>query len=72
MRLYAHFRRKTTDYIFYIDNAKTYTRKKVYELFENQEFEVLYAVPYMPELNAIEFFINDINQVYKERIFNSR
>ena len=40
-----------------MDNAKTHTSKKVLEFLESQEFEVLYAVPYMPELNAIEFFL---------------
>ena len=28
--------------------------------------------PYMPELNAIEFFLNDIKYAYHERILRSR
>ena len=39
-----------------MDNAKTHTCKKVLEFLENQEFEVIYGVPYTPEFNAIELF----------------
>jgi len=60
------------NYIFYMDNAKTHTCKKVLEFLENQEQEVIYAVPYTPELNAIELFFNEIKHAYHTNVFENR
>lgn len=69
-KLQNPFQKKT--FVFYMDNAKTHTCKKVLEFLENQEFEVIYGVPYTPELNAIELFFHDIKKQYHQRIFKTR
>ena len=59
-------------YVLYMDNARTHTSKKVLEFLENQKVEVIYGVPYTPELNAIELFFQDIKKAYHMNIFVNR
>jgi len=69
-KLLNPFRKETN--VLYMDNAKTHSNKTVLEYLKDQEIETIFAVPYTPELNAIELFFSDVKQEYYTKNFKKR
>ena len=59
-------------YVLFLDNAPTHTDKGVLEFLKNQEIEVLFAVPFSPELNPIELFFSEVKKSFYKKIWKSK
>ena len=64
------FEQKET--VYFMDNASIHCGKEVMKYIENNSINVIYGIPYSPELNPIELFFFDIKKKFYERIFKSK
>ena len=62
----------TRPIVYFLDNAAIHCSSDVLSYFTENKLEVLFGVPYTPELNAIEFFFADIKKAFYGTEIHSR
>ena len=59
-------------YVLYMDNAPTHTHKEVLEFLKDQQIDVLFGVPFSPDLNPIELFFSEVKKNFYQKIWKTK
>ena len=58
--------------VYYLDNASIHCQYDVIKYFMDEKMEVVYGIPYTPELNAAEFVFAEMKNLFYRRVFRTK
>ena len=65
-------RKNVNQYSVFLDNASIHRSKNVLQFAAERGIDLLFNVPYRPDLNGIEYFWADMKKLYRRRVLDAK